>query len=578
MGAAPEASPMALAELPVVFLDCQATGATPSHGHLLEMAWARGTARGGHEPVVSHLVQLPRGASLSYRVTELTGIHTEDLSDARPAAQVHSAFVSQVSPTAVAVIHFARFERPFLQTLHDAHGQPFVLDIVCTHEICRRLLPSLPRRGLRAIAGYFGHVMHGRKRAADHVAATATVWQSVVGILERRGITTLPELQAFVRQPEPPKPKRRRYPFPRAKRLALPDRPGVYRMLARNGAVLYVGKARSVKQRFNTYFRQSWRGDERKLEMLTQVVDVAVTETASPLEAAVLEADEIKRLEPPYNKALRRREDNCWFVSPLDGTATDTPAPGAVGPLPDADALEPLWLLQSELRRRFRPPGQGTLDWTGRTGEARLGLLGTVWGGPPSPGTFDTGLEQALARAGIHHARLCSPATLLRGGARLYALLRAERRSADAEDDTLVLTPPEGDRRRVWTPDRVREAIEKTWSRAAHLWRRARWLCRLSESVIVWQPSTGSGDGRRVLIIEGGTVTATDGEPPPAPPGFQRTTLQRQLNFHRETYDRLRVLTTELRRLCSEGAGVSVTLSPEVTFRREVLAGLLRWV
>ena len=52
----------------------------------------------------------------------------------------------QPAPT---VIHFARFERPLLRRVA---GAEFPLDIVCTHEIARRLLPDLPRRSLRALA------------------------------------------------------------------------------------------------------------------------------------------------------------------------------------------------------------------------------------------------------------------------------------------------------------------------------------------------------------------------------------------------------------------------------------------
>lgn len=55
-----------------------------------------------------------------------------------------------------AVVHFARFEAPFL---HDLHAQVlpaagFPLELICTHEISRRLFPNLPRRSIRAISGY----------------------------------------------------------------------------------------------------------------------------------------------------------------------------------------------------------------------------------------------------------------------------------------------------------------------------------------------------------------------------------------------------------------------------------------
>ena len=77
-------------------------------------------------------------------------------------------------------------------------------------------------------------------------------------------------------------------------------------MLRSNGDLLYIGKAKSIKQRVNSYFRQKAPLAEHTLEMLTQARGLDVTRTGSALEAALLESDEIKRYSPPYNIALRR--------------------------------------------------------------------------------------------------------------------------------------------------------------------------------------------------------------------------------------------------------------------------------
>ncbi|MFX6149426.1 nucleotide excision repair endonuclease, partial [Acinetobacter baumannii] len=76
--------------------------------------------------------------------------------------------------------------------------------------------------------------------------------------------------------------------------LQLPDRPGIYRMLAQDGRVLYVGKATSLRSRVNSYFHGKTQG-KRKREMIAQVWDIQVTECGSALEAALLENEEIKR-------------------------------------------------------------------------------------------------------------------------------------------------------------------------------------------------------------------------------------------------------------------------------------------
>ena len=72
-----------------------------------------------------------------------------------------------------------------------------------------------------------------------------------------------------------------------------------------NGDLLYIGKATSLKQRINSYFRPKTAHAEHILEMLTQAGKVEITGTPSALEAAVLEVEQIQRWRPAYNRALR---------------------------------------------------------------------------------------------------------------------------------------------------------------------------------------------------------------------------------------------------------------------------------
>ncbi len=62
------------------------------------------------------------------------------------------------------------------------------------------------------------------------------------------------------------------------------------------------------------------------------------------------------------------------------------------------------------------------------------------------------------------------------------------------------------------------------------------------------------------------------------PPGYMRKFHERQQNFDVTTYDRLRVVTTELRRLLFEGRDVELRVRPAVSLRNEHLERLLRWV
>ncbi len=84
----------------------------------------------------------------------------------------------------------------------------------------------------------------------------------------------------------------------------LPVRPGVYRMLDARGDVLYVGKARALKNRVTNY-TQVARLTNRLRRMVSQTRGMEIVVTASEAEALLLEAQLIKRYRPPYNVLLR---------------------------------------------------------------------------------------------------------------------------------------------------------------------------------------------------------------------------------------------------------------------------------
>ncbi|MET1110690.1 MAG: excinuclease ABC subunit UvrC [Allosphingosinicella sp.] len=84
----------------------------------------------------------------------------------------------------------------------------------------------------------------------------------------------------------------------------LPVRPGVYRMLDAKGDVLYVGKARALKNRVANY-TQVARLTKRLQRMVSQTRSMQIVTTNTEAEALLLEAQLIKRYRPPYNVLLR---------------------------------------------------------------------------------------------------------------------------------------------------------------------------------------------------------------------------------------------------------------------------------
>jgi excinuclease ABC subunit C len=84
----------------------------------------------------------------------------------------------------------------------------------------------------------------------------------------------------------------------------LPRRPGVYRMQDARGDVLYVGKARALKNRVTNY-TQVAKLPKRLQRMVAQTRSMTIVTTRTEAEALLLEAQLIKRFRPPYNVLLR---------------------------------------------------------------------------------------------------------------------------------------------------------------------------------------------------------------------------------------------------------------------------------
>jgi excinuclease ABC subunit C len=90
----------------------------------------------------------------------------------------------------------------------------------------------------------------------------------------------------------------------------IPNEPGVYRFLGDGGEVLYVGKAKALRKRVQSYFRRRGTPHGRIAEMLAQARDIEWVITSSESEALLLEDNFIKEARPQYN--LRLRDDKSY--------------------------------------------------------------------------------------------------------------------------------------------------------------------------------------------------------------------------------------------------------------------------
>lgn len=138
------------------------------------------------------------------------------------------------------------------------------------------------------------------------------------------------------------------------------SKPGVYRMYAEDGQILYVGKAKNLKKRLSSYFRKTGLSP-KTAALVARIRQVDTTITANETEALLLEQSLIKSERPPYNILLRDDKSYPYvFLSSQDTyprlglhRGTKRVKGRYFGPYPSAGAIrESLGLLQKAFQVR----------------------------------------------------------------------------------------------------------------------------------------------------------------------------------------------------------------------------------
>ena len=98
----------------------------------------------------------------------------------------------------------------------------------------------------------------------------------------------------------------------------LPVRPGVYMFKDGEGHVLYVGKARVLRDRVRSYFQAGRPIDPQRGDMVSQITDLDLVVTDTEMEALALENNFIKRHQPRFNILLRDDKNHPYLKLTLD--------------------------------------------------------------------------------------------------------------------------------------------------------------------------------------------------------------------------------------------------------------------
>jgi hypothetical protein len=199
----------------------------------------------------------------------------------------------------------------------------------------------------------------------------------------------------------------------------------------------------------------------------------------------------------------------------------------------------------------------------------------------PDEPSFAAGFAAFCTRYALHGGRAELSTSLAQAARTLLAAARSPSGAAEKSELEAVPepeeAPPSVDR---WDSDRVLRHLERAVAHAHQLLERARWLCLLSDSVVIFREPNRTCP-RRLILRAGQLLESAElvpGEPLPVSASRVRPLRARQAAFDRGIYDRLRTLTTELKRIQRDGGTAAVRVARDRWLCDDALRRILLWV
>lgn len=222
--------------------------------------------------------------------TNISHIDNDMVRDAPKFHEVAKKII-ELTEGCVFVAHNVGFDYGFVKDEFASLGYKYKRETLCTVRLSRKLMPGRISYSLGHLCASLGIEINGRHRAEGDAVATAKLFdllmelkanhpqyknQGVLDIMTRR----VDNIKKYILN-------------------KLPESCGVYYFLNKDQEIIYIGKSVNMYNRALSHFNT----DEKKgKKMLNDLMNVDFVETGSELIALLLEADEIKKHKPQYNR------------------------------------------------------------------------------------------------------------------------------------------------------------------------------------------------------------------------------------------------------------------------------------
>ncbi|MFY0644379.1 MAG: GIY-YIG nuclease family protein [Bacteroidia bacterium] len=287
-----------MSDLVYAIVDIETTGGS-SGNRMTEIAICKTDGKeilSYYETLINPEVFIPHSISL------LTGI-TNDMVSTAPSFKEVANQIDEELRDCVFVAHNVSFDYPIVKNHFADLDQNFNRKKLCTVRLSRGIIKGQASYSLGKLCQNLGISNKNRHRAMGDAQATAELFHLLYSKDEHDFISySLNQLnkEATI----PPNLVKEEYD-------QLPETTGVYYLMGKKMEILYVGKAKNIKQRITTHFNEKTR---KKSELLRRIHHISYEETGNELVAFLLESFEIKKHYPYYNRAQKSKH-SAYYVS-----------------------------------------------------------------------------------------------------------------------------------------------------------------------------------------------------------------------------------------------------------------------
>ncbi len=202
--------------------------------------------------------------------------------------------IVEITEDCILVAHNAQFDYRILCTEFSRLGFEYERKSLCTVELSKGLIPGQTSYSLGKLVRSLGIPVTDRHRASGDALATVKLFKMLLDKDSEKSI-----IKNSVRL----NPKHQLEPRHIDIISELPSITGVYYIHKSDGEIIYIGKSNNIKKRINQHFTGT---NAKSKKIQSQVTAVTYEATGSELVALLKESEEIKKVKPIYNRALRR--------------------------------------------------------------------------------------------------------------------------------------------------------------------------------------------------------------------------------------------------------------------------------